>query len=158
MRSLLILCALVFYMVSNITIAQTIERQVIASVGSISSVDYTIGEVLVTTSNLIVSVGFQQGEVALEDAPLDVTDVSHLLTIYPVPTRDRLTIRGTELSPKNATISLYSLKGVKMNIQVDTQADQLMLDLEGLPSGNYVLTLNDTVNRKIANYKILKIN
>ena len=157
MKIPLIVFALVFCLNASVMNAQSLERQVIASAGSNSTNGFTIGEVIVSNENLEVTAGFQQG-ILSEDPPLGVEDITNKLTVFPVPTKDILTVQGEDFSALNTNATLFSVEGKRMKIKVESESNHLRIDLESLPSGNYFLKLDDAVNQKIANYKILKIN
>ena len=81
MKTLILTFTLVFYLSTNVAISQQLERQVIASLGSSSTNSFTIGEVMVSSSNLQVTAGFHQGDVAV-DAPLGAVDITNELTVF----------------------------------------------------------------------------
>ncbi len=147
---------LVGVLLSWSTSGQQLDRQVIATAGLSATSSYTIGEVIVNSSKLQVIAGFQQPEF-IEAPALGVKDITRELTVFPVPTRDELTIRGLNFSGNTTKALLYSLEGRKMSVQVESTTNEMKLNLDQLPSGNYFLTLQDPINQTTAKFKILKI-
>jgi len=156
MKVLLIVALSVFCFSVSITNAQSLERQVIATAGSNMDNGFIIGEVLVSSGNLKVAAGFQQG-ILNQNTSLNVEDITQKLTVYPVPTKDILNIRGENFSAENTNVTLFSVEGRKVEVRVESGADYLRISLGSLPAGKYYLKLEDYLNSKIANYKILKI-
>lgn len=157
MKSIKKMIFLVCSVLSLSAVSQQLERQVIASAGSNSSSSFTIGEAIVTSSNLEVTVGFQQPSFLAEPA-LSIRDITSDLTVYPVPTKDELTISGLNFTGETTHVSLYTIEGKITNVPIESFGSEIKLNLSRLPSGNYFLTLNDESNRTSAKFKILKIN
>lgn len=145
-----------FWFSASVMNAQSLERQVIASAGSNMNHGFTIGEVVVSFGNLKITTGFQQG-ILEQDAPLNIEDITKELTVYPVPTKDILNIQGENFSAKNTHVTLFSGEGRMVEIDVESGPNHLRIDLNSLPAGNYYLKLDNSIDNKIANYKILKI-
>jgi len=137
--------------------AQQLHRQVIASAGNddVSS-SFTIGEVIVSSDNLTVTAGFQQ-PAFMDAAPLGITDITGDLNVFPVPTKNVVTINGSAFQGSATEISLYNLQGQRMEVATTRSQNEMKLDLANLPTGNYYLTLYNETRNTIARYKILKI-
>jgi len=153
-QKLILLCLL---LLSTAVSAQRLHRQVIASAGNSDvSNSFTIGEVIVSADNLVVTAGFQQ-PAFLSTEPLGIKDITSQLNVYPVPTRDVVTINGSAFQGSNTEISLYNLQGQIMKVNTALSGNEMKLDLGNIPTGNYYLTLLNEANNTIAKYKILKI-
>ena len=62
--------------------------------------------------------------------------------VYPNPTTGQLIIDNGELTIK--TIEIYDVVGQKVNYQISTINEQLMIDISPLPAGIYFLKINDS--------------
>jgi len=75
---------------------QVLERQVIATTGGGTTAhSFTMGEVLISSQQLEVTVGFQQPAfLEAGEEPLGLQDITSQLNVYPTPTINELTING----------------------------------------------------------------
>ena len=137
--------------------AQQLDRQVIATAGNSNATSsFTIGEVLVSSSNLEVTAGFQQPHFIAEPVT-SIKDITRDLQVFPVPTKDIVTIKGYDFQEQTTTVTLYTLEGKQAKIEIERLQNEMKLDLRNLPSGSYYLTLTDNTKLTIAKYKIIKI-
>ena len=144
-------------MYSTIIKGQQLDRQIIASAGMTNTAgSFTIGEVIVLTNNLQVISGFQQPEF-ITSVLSSVKDITDELSVYPVPTRNAITIKGKDFQPESTIATLYTPDGRTSQILISNFQNEMNIDLSQLPSGNYYLTLSNQTNGSIANYKILKL-
>lgn len=150
----LLLCCLIYACAAS---GQQLERQVIASAGGSNEVSsFTVGEVIVSTSNLEVTTGFQQPSFMTEPVTA-IRDITKELQVYPVPTQDIVTITGLHFQGSSTEFTLYTQEGKIVDATAERFESEMKLDLNKLPSGNYYLTLINKSSRTIAKYKILKI-
>lgn len=157
MKTSLFLIGLLFFCLSPL--AQQLERQVIASAGNIGTdVSFTIGEVIVNSDNLLVTAGFQQPTfMEDEEPPVGLTDITGELNVYPVPTKNMVTINGTDFDGSKTHVGLYTTEGKQVEVEANHHEKELKLNLERLPSGTYYLTLRNSATQTIAKFKILKM-
>jgi type IX secretion system substrate protein len=156
MKKKRILLTVVGLAVSIVSIAQQLDRYVIASAGgSDASGSYTIGEVMVSSANLAVIAGFQQPSFML-DLPLGITDITGKLNVFPIPTKSILTINGEYFDGIATQANLFSLDGRRMEATTQRYPNEMNLDLRNLQAGYYYLTLINELTNTIAKYKILK--
>ncbi len=144
---------------------QSIERQAIASAGNTLtngniSLDFTIGEVAVTTlttSDLILTQGFHQGE--LMTTSVDGLPVSVTYKIYPNPTKDKLWLEMTG-EALDFYVLLYNELGqplsvTKRHVQGIGQW-QGNFDLSKLSAGLYLFVFADLNGKWLASHKFVK--
>src|SRR5690242_17007597 len=112
MKSICIISLIVF---SSYAInAQSLERKVIAAGGASASgslqLDYTIGEIAITTvavNNTVLTQGFHQPQVAI----ISGNNIFPYLILYPNPTPGDATARFVLSSPATMTVSIYNVLG-----------------------------------------------
>lgn len=150
-----LICAL--YSLSLWSFGQQIERQLIASSGLSSSSQMSIGEVVLSSGSLQITVGFHQPDF-IESTALGFHDVSRQLSVYPVPTRDQLTIDGPIPWSASTVVRFYDLLGNELNVNLTTESKRLQLDLEGIISGRYALVITDSQSGVFASYQIVKLD
>lgn len=149
-----LVASLLFLLVIN---GQQLEKQVIGSAGLHLNASATIGEVHVSSVNLQVLAGFQQPSF-LSGPSLGTKDITKKLTVFPVPTRDELTVKGPHLLAISTATFLYTLEGKEINIPTTVLDGEVKLDLSQIPSGHYFLLIQDKQNQTTATLKIVKIN
>ncbi|MEI6766424.1 MAG: T9SS type A sorting domain-containing protein [Bacteroidota bacterium] len=161
------LCLITF---TSAVIAQvSVERFVLASAGgsysngSTLSLDYTIGEVAVTTvgngSNILTQ-GFQQPFTNVLVSVPENTSRNLCITAGPNPARDNIDIRINSTAGAQVTAQLYDVLGRMIRIQSGNTDNSgiLKLDFEvsNLATGYYYLTVRTGFSEK--SIKILKIS
>ncbi|MEQ9304924.1 MAG: T9SS type A sorting domain-containing protein, partial [Marinoscillum sp.] len=141
--------------------AQSAERQVIASAGaSDTKSTFTVGEVYVSGATSIgtatIVSGFIQPLIEEDTEPiLSVNDVSALLSVYPNPSIDFITITGEEIDLNQADVSLFTLDGKRKQFSIE-KGKELKLDIRKLPPNVYWLLIRDTQSDKVASFKLIK--
>ncbi len=137
---------------------QVLERQVIAATGGgTTSHSFTMGEVLISSQQLEVTVGFQQPAfLEAGDEPLGLEDITSHLNVYPTPTVNELTINGDLFDGQGTIINLFTVEGKRLDIRVNRFEKEIKLDLSQLKGGYYYLSLHNEATQTVANFKILK--
>ena len=82
-----------------------------------------------------------------DDTPSAITEVKTNLSvqIYPNPVLQTLTVKGAKV---NETIRIYSLNGNLMSSSI-VYDEQTIMDVSGLPVGQYILQVNTQVMKLI---------
>jgi len=142
---------------------QTIEREVIASAGDnfvspTFTLSWTLGEpVTETISNdyMILTQGFQQGELykvtAVKEPLAELFDIN----VYPNPTPDVLNISIRSHQDEILSVQLYSLTGEKV-LSEKTKEKNIRFNLSHLSSASYLLSLRKLDGSLITTYVINK--
>ena len=138
---------------------QASSQEVIASQGksfttASSSIDYTIGEVVIATyssASIVVTQGFHQTNLnvlGLEDFNNDYS-----MKVFPNPTSDVLKLDIVNF--QNLKFSLYDIEGREIleHLITDKLTD---ISMEQLGKGVYILSILSDTNQKIKTYKIIK--
>lgn len=124
---------------------QTLERQVVASAGiSVTSplqIDYTIGEIAVTSTNvnsIVLTQGFQQPYFVV----IPGNNVFPYLIIYPNPTRGNAMARFILPAPASLTVSMYNIAGqliAKENVNYAGGEMQYIIKSGRFVAGSYFI-------------------
>mgnify|MGYP000253525652 CR=1 FL=1 len=69
--------------------------------------------------------------------------------VYPNPTTDYLTIEANAQTQVIRDIELYNITGQLVRQQVIDNKTSVLLDIQDLPNGTYIVRINQTVNTKI---------
>ena len=139
----------------------TLQRTVISSLGSSTSVagiylSQTAGQPSNTdkfTNQLILSQGFQQAYRLLPDKNTSV-EPNLECKVYPNPFVHSLFV---ELSPwkKGFTLFLCTLQGKRIK-QFSVSSARMRLDLQDIPYGVYLLSVNKD-DKRLITYRIVKL-
>ena len=162
MRHFQLLLAFNFLLV--ISYGQSISSSVIASGGGSYeaggiNLSWTIGELAVetfTTSNLILTQGFQQGyyEITSVNDPL-VKSID--LDIYPNPAIDFITIKIKNTDVKSVRLELYSIDGVLVvNELWENTGAPYKFQVNRFNANQYILKVIDLDNKNTSSFKIIK--
>ncbi|MGB1039668.1 MAG: T9SS type A sorting domain-containing protein [Flavobacteriales bacterium] len=149
--------------------AQTIERQVIGSLGGISSggtysVDCTVGETVIDT--------FSSGSILLYQGYHHVNDSNKVASIkeiplvanyvlFPNPTLDKATLRIIGASKEtNLTITVFSLTGKLISTQTlgvsSTNQSEAKLDISHQSAGVYFVKITDSNSTYSQSLRLVK--
>ena len=139
---------------------QKISREVISSSGnhhenSTTQLSWTLGELIIETrciGSTLLCQGFQQPDYEVINLAVN-TELYPGISIYPVPTTDFVTIES-ENHKECLEISLYNLNGELILVQ-SLNPGSIKLDLNSLPSSEYILNVSDT-EKQLGSYKIIK--
>ncbi|OFX86896.1 MAG: hypothetical protein A2W99_04050 [Bacteroidetes bacterium GWF2_33_16] len=144
--------------------SQSISSSVVATAGGYSeagglSLSWTLGELATetfTTTNLILTQGFQQGyfEITSIDEPLSK---SIDLKVYPNPAIDFINILIEDIDVKLVRIELYNLEGKLIsNEQWENTGTPYQFQLSSFSSSQYILRIVDDKNNRVKSFKIVK--
>ncbi|MCB0628301.1 MAG: T9SS type A sorting domain-containing protein [Saprospiraceae bacterium] len=164
LRIIIIIAAGILF--GNMLHAQSLERQVIASTGSSVQnaglqLDYTVGEVVVTTltnTDLQLTQGFHQGQ--LMTTGLDGLPTRIDYRIYPNPVTATLwvSMEGPEF---DYIITLYSTGGQEVpGARKKVEASGFWkesFDLSRQAAGSYQLVISDRKGNWLASHQIIKM-
>jgi len=168
MKKVLIFIVSVLFIYGTTVLAQlpSIERYVVASSGgtwtngSSLEVDYTIGDVAVTTldnTNNFLTQGFQQ---PLEGGVFINEEDGVIFTTYPNPVRTVLTLQISNSAKPGFAAELFDMLGqqlTKYSVVCDNSGTSVFtFDMQGLAPGTYFLHLTGG-NNFVKNIKVLKI-
>ena len=142
-----------FTLFASAAFSQSIERQVIASVGGDASASniqasYTVGEAVIATgsaSNVIVTQGFQQPTVS--SVGIEEMDNGLSVNVYPNPVSDNLRV---EINAKNELLvnaTIYDMQGKSTGVSVSNlkvnRTLKHALDVSALSTGQYFISFTD---------------
>jgi len=148
--------------------AQTIERQVIASGGSVQSasgvaVSSTVGETVTATfssGTVILTQGFQQD--GLTTTSLSENKIAVDYKLYPNPTQNQLNINLIAEENIEGVLKLTSIDGKLIHSKrIRIEANQPFKDrfnMEHLPEGLYILSIQSEKGESQVVEKVQKIN
>ena len=143
---------------------QSISSSVIATAGGSSeaggiNLSWTMGELAIetfTTTNLILTQGFQQGYyeiTSIEDPLTKLMD----LQIYPNPAIDIINILIENQDTKYIRLELYSIDGkLVTNEQWENTGSAYQFQLNRFSSNQYILKVIDLDNGISNSFKIIK--
>ena len=145
---------------SLLTTLSVSAQEVIATQGdsysnASSSIDFTIGEVIIDTGTdgtNDLTQGFHQSNWSLVGV-VD-HDLSYEAIVFPNPTEDILNIKTQAF--ENVMYSLYDAQG-KLVIQNKLSAAQTLIQVSHLAAGSYSLILNNKT-QKLKTFNLIKIN
>ncbi len=140
---------------------QSLTPDVISSSGStftdgISQLDWTLGEPATFTFNAgstLLTQGFHQPNLLI--TAVSDEEESLMMNIFPNPVIDEVQLQfSTEA--KNITIELMNAEGKTLSSQNITNVKSFSIDMQTLPSGNYLLSVTEK-SFKTKTYKIIKL-
>ena len=133
--------------------AQSIDRQVIASFGQMSSgsvrAESTLGEVVVFTfegTDLIVNQGFNVGAISGSTPTIDIDGASIEVTTYPNPVQSELNIKIESEDIPFKYYSIHSTMGKLITKKELSRSTIQRVDVSAYPPGQYAVLLH-TENR-----------
>lgn len=148
-------------------VGQSVERNVIASTGRSASagniqVDYTLGEVAVTTlqspANKLTQ-GFHQSSdisVGISQQP----EILLTLEAYPNPTEHQLTLSITASAPALFTANIYDVAGRNTGLALRSEVTEKYagnLDVSQLSAGAYFIHLTDANGKHAGTLRFQKL-
>lgn len=151
-----------------ISFAQSIERQVIGSMGSHQTTTgiahtYTIGELMVTTStspSLVITQGFNQPEEVVVGIRNN-DEKGFSIQYYPNPTESILNLEFESENSLSIQLELFSISGSHIALPIQklevNESATHQIDLRHLASGSYFLLLRDSENGLMKTLKIQKV-
>lgn len=161
---------LISFLLGSISIkAQTIEKQVIGSLGGISSggsysVDCTVGETVVDTfssGSILLYQGYHHPTDSLNSTSISEIKLTAQVVLFPNPTTANTTLRvsGASLST-NLSIQVYSLEGKlistsKMTVNKAIHSET-SIDLGSESAGVYLVRITDVNSLYTQSLRLVK--
>ena len=159
---------LLFLVVSILTgaisaAAQNLSPTVISSSGGSGSADgtslsWTTGELISQTfsaDTLMLTQGFQQGEITVATAANELHGLSIDVKVYPNPVRNMLNIDFKGMTDHTARVKLMNLNGkVIFTREINDPSNIKRINLNGNTSGTYMLEVS--INGRSKTFKIVK--
>lgn len=148
----------------NSALSQNILPEVIGTAGSRATgtntlIDWTMGEVAVTTvtsSNNIVSQGFHQPYLSILPTSIIKKPLIEV-KVFPNPTSKQVHLISKEIIPPKSSLYLSNSEGKKLiELKLESGQNQWIIDLNQYPIGQYILTLEIASNSILQSYKIIK--
>jgi len=151
------------------TLAQTIERQVIGSMGGISSggnysVDCTVGETVIDTfssGSILLYQGYHHVNDSNKVASLKEIAWSASYQLFPNPTRNQATLRisGASVST-NLDVQVFSITGSiisthKLNVNKSLQSE-LKIDVSSQSAGVYLIKVTNPNSNYSQSLRLVK--
>jgi hypothetical protein len=126
--------------------------------GSGGSASYSVGQAVYTTNigtNGSVAPGVQQPfEISVLTGLEEAKEISLMVSAFPNPTTDYLTLEVKEFEFSNLSFRLYDMQGNLLQSEMIT-GDQTRIDMFNLvPSSYFVKVING--NREVKSFKIIK--
>lgn len=142
--------------------AQSLSQYVVATAGNEMltpdlAFSYTIGEPCVTTwlsQTPIITEGFQQNTVTITS--VTETPFARNISVYPNPFTATFTVDFNSRSTKPLLLVTDAI-GKTVDAYIQYQDDHIMVDMQNMPSGVYVLTVLQQ-NETVATYQVIKTN
>ncbi len=126
--------------------------------GGGGSVSYSVGQVVYTTNtgtNGSVAEGVQQPyEISVVTAIKDAKDINLLVSAYPNPTTDYLTLEVNELERSKLSFQLYDLQGKLLRSEKITSNQTCIVMSNLVPATYFVKVIQE--NRELKTFKIIK--
>lgn len=150
--------------------AQTLDRSVIASAGSVTSdassglsLSATIGESIILTQatpSLILTQGFQQPDPEIINSIDETSDVHFESGAWPNPFSDQLNIWMKRTHPADLVLSFCDMTGRKIaadqKVQVSESASSWTISTNGLAAGVYLLQIRNAKGELITVHRLSK--
>jgi hypothetical protein len=143
--------------------AQNVSPTVISSSGGSGSADgtflsWTTGELMVQTysaDTLMLTQGFQQGEITVTTTASELQGLSRDVRVYPNPVQNRLNVDFQGVVDKTARVKLLNLNGkVFLTKEITNTSNTTRINLNGTPSGTYILEVS--IKGRSKSFKIVK--
>ena len=161
LSSFLFIC---FFFFAN---SQSLQRSVISAAGGSSltpkyTLDWTMGEFAVETissNGKMYTQGFHQPlQIITSSAPVTTTGITYNISISPNPVVSILNFSITSANTVRVFVTVADIHGVIFKQYSVSSADgSLQIDMSGLPSGTYNITVRDGVAANIIKtYQIIK--
>jgi hypothetical protein len=146
--------------------AQSIERQVIGSAGTVFNaggyeMSFTVGETKVSSYNSgghWLTEGFQQGELSVNTGIKDNAVYEELgVTVYPNPFTEHFTLELTDENIKDYDVAVYDMIGKVVNVDKMNKGNKVEVHLKGASTGIYFVRISkgNTRGRTIKLNKVL---
>ena len=154
---------LIFLTGATAAAAQNLSPTVISSSGGSGSADgtslsWTTGELISQTfsaDTLMLTQGFQQGEITVATAANELHGLSMDVNVYPNPVRNMLNIDFKGMMDQAARVKLMNLNGrVIFTREINNPSNITRINLDGNTPGTYMLEVS--INGRSKTFKIVK--
>ena len=156
--SLLILSVAVVFIFSTLLYAQEVVTTTGGNgSGSGGSVSYTVGQVvnnIYRTGSGSVTEGIQQPYEISVETDVENTDINLLITVFPNPTSDYLTIQVHDSGREELNYKLYRIDG-KLITKGKINGKETKLKTEDLTAAVYLLRISNN-KKEVKVFKIIK--
>lgn len=162
---------------AQLVIAQSIQRNVIASAGNIATagtvtLSSTVGETFtskLSSANNSITQGFQQGNIIVarmsESEPEEQNPNSRItdnaatfhFNVYPNPATDYVNVRINQTSFLKFKMMLVDETG-KLIRNVELTDSETQIDFTQLAAGKYFITVSTNDGKQKESFKIIKVN
>lgn len=160
MKRKLIIAALLLVTVP--AISQTKQSDVVASAGGFVttgnvSVSYTVGEPVTGTlsaGNVVLSQGFQQGYIEVDD------DIESALAsdvrLYPNPVKSILYVEFGEALDEECKVKCFDMSG-RLMVDMQYEGDlRMSIDMSEYPQGSYFVKVLSADGNELVNSRVIK--
>lgn len=127
------------------------------AIGTTGSTTYTIGQIdYQTNSNLngTISQGLQQPFEIVTLSINDIPQIQLIVTVYPNPTVQNVTLAIKEYDLTNLEYTLFDLQG-RIISNGKVMQNETQIEMSGLSSANYFLKVSQA-NKDLKTFKIIK--
>jgi hypothetical protein len=133
--------------------AQSIERQVIGSAGTVFNaggyeMSFTVGETKVSSYNAgghWLTEGFQQGDLLITgiNPGIEPTIFEEIgVSVYPNPFTEHFTIELTDENIKDFDVAVYDMIGKVVNVEKMNKGNKVEVHLKGASTGIYFVRIS----------------
>ena len=168
MRNIITL-SLVLGLITGFSVAaQSIERQVIGSAGTVFNaggyeMSFTVGETKVSSYNSgghWLTEGFQQGDLLItgDNIGIEPTIFEEIgVSVYPNPFTEHFTLELTDDNIKDYDVVVYDMIGKVVNTDLMNRGNRMEVHLRGASTGIYFVRISkgNTKGRTIKLNKVL---
>jgi len=156
---------ILFFITSGVftTAAQSLSPTVLSSSGGFESSDgtslsWTTGEVMIQSfseGSIMLSQGFQQGNITVSTAVDEMSESAMDVQIYPNPVNDILNMEFKNMVDHTIQLKLVDLTGkTVLRKEFSQPSNTVRLNLSSVSSGSYMLEVRAAEKRKV--FKIVK--
>lgn len=125
--------------------------------GTGGTASYSVGQVVYTThtgSTGSVAQGVQHAY-EIFTVGIKETELNILLTAFPNPTTDNLTLQISDYNNEKLSYQLFDMQGKQLsNGQIVAQ--QTQINMNSLPTATYFVNVVNQENKKVQSFKIIK--
>jgi len=125
--------------------------------GSGGTVAYSVGQVVYITNTGSTGSVAQGVQHAYEIFTVGIkeTELNILLTAFPNPTADNLTLQISDYNNEKLSYQLFDMQGKQLsNAQITAQ--QTQINMNSLPTATYFINVVNQENKKVQSFKIIK--
>jgi hypothetical protein len=125
--------------------------------GSGGTVAYSVGQVVYTANASASGTASQGVQHAYEIFTVGIkeTELNILLSVFPNPTADNLTLHISDYNNEKLTYQLYDMQGKLLN-NGQVTAKQTQINTASLPPATYFINVVNQENKKVQSFKIIK--